>query len=175
MSGLLLLWLSALATAQNEPVPQDYPIDVERFRPIIDPYGYALTESSTTLRNLQVGVGVWGNYSENSLVLKYQGLRVLGPAPNQPDALLDDRPLFWRIDRPDRNQRAVRLGRYKYLQILAPTRRPGGEEYLFDVVTDPSERRDLADQEPAKLAELKAALANWEAEMATESPRFVVK
>lgn len=93
----------------------------------------------------------------------------------RPEAAIEEHPLFWRIDRPDRNQLAVRLGPYKYLQIRAPATRPGGEEYLFDVTKDPAERVDLAADEPAKVAELRAAIAGWEAEMATESPRFQVK
>jgi hypothetical protein len=34
----------------------------------IDPYVYAVTESSATLENLQVGVGIWGDFAEDSVV-----------------------------------------------------------------------------------------------------------
>ncbi|MBX2799378.1 MAG: OmpA family protein [Myxococcales bacterium] len=87
------LWLAASsAHAQDS---RAYPFDVERFRPVVDPFGYAVTESSTTLDNLQVGVGVWGNYSEDSLILvTAQGNRLVGPAPVSPDGLLDRRTML---------------------------------------------------------------------------------
>jgi len=88
----LILSLVATAWAQEDPIVDEFPIDVERFRPMVDSYGYAITESSSTLHNLQVGVGFWGNYSQDSLVLVSQeGDRVLGPPPRNPDGLLDQR------------------------------------------------------------------------------------
>ncbi len=88
----LLIALSGTASAQDV-ITQDYPIDVERFKPVMDTYGYALTESSTTLHNLQVGFGMWGNYSQDPVVLLWNGNRVIGPAPNFPDGLIDDRSI----------------------------------------------------------------------------------
>ena len=89
-----LLLLAALASAQDEAVTRELPIDVERFRPASDPYGYAVTDSSTTLYNLQVGVGIWGNYSQDSLVMVWDGARVIGPGPSYPDAILDHRSVM---------------------------------------------------------------------------------
>ncbi len=91
-SALLCAWVSP-ALAQDV-VPQPYPIDIERFRPPADTYGYAVTHSATTLGNLQVGVGFWGNYSEDSAVLiDLQGQRLVGPGPKFPDAMLDQRSI----------------------------------------------------------------------------------
>lgn len=81
---------------------------------------------------------------------------------------LTPRTFFWRIDRPDRKQRAVRHGDWKYL-------RDGGIELLYDLGTDPGERRSLHAEQPAKVVELRQRLAAWEKEMAREKPAFLVK
>ena len=74
---MIALWLALAGPAfGQDAIPQDYPIDVERFRPMADTYGYALTESASTLYNLQVGVAMWGNYSEDAAVLNFNGDRV---------------------------------------------------------------------------------------------------
>ena len=93
MIGLLLALWGGSAVAQEVAV-EDLPIDIERFRPFSDTYGYALTESATTLYNLQVGVGMWGNYSEDAAVLLFNGERVRGPGPDFPDAMVDRRAVF---------------------------------------------------------------------------------
>ncbi len=99
-TGLLAAGLSTEARAQAvapgtnvPPNAQALPIDVERFKPPSDTFGYALTESSTTLGHLQVGTGMWGNHSRGSLVLVRNGQRVIGPPPDFPDALLAERSL----------------------------------------------------------------------------------
>jgi arylsulfatase A-like enzyme len=79
-----------------------------------------------------------------------------------------ERTFFWRITRPDHNQRAVRHGHWKYV-------RDSGYELLFDLSADPGERKILAYQRPEKVAELRQKLAEWEKEMAKEKPTFVVK
>lgn len=73
--------------------------------------------------------------------------------------ILPDRPLFWRFGM--REQKAVRLGRHKYLSI-------GGNEFLFDIVTDPLERANLKDRQPAVFADLRARFAAWNATMLTD-------
>lgn len=65
-------------------------------------------------------------------------------------ASLPDRPMFWRYW--DRDQRALRMGRYKYLKI-------NENEFLFDVIEDPMERGNLKDRQPEVFAALRA---EWE-------------
>lgn len=72
---------------------------------------------------------------------------------------LPERPLFWRFGM--RDQKAVRLGRYKYLSI-------GGNEFLFDVVTDPLERANLKQRQPALFADLRGRFDAWNATMLTD-------
>jgi arylsulfatase A-like enzyme len=84
-----------------------------------------------------------------------------------------DRALCWRIDRKDRQQKAIRHGRWKYVH-------DGGvgffsTDLLFDLQADPGERKNLAHRHPEKLADLKRRLADWEAEMDKARPAFVVK
>jgi arylsulfatase A-like enzyme len=73
-------------------------------------------------------------------------------------APLLERRLFWRWDRPDRQQRAVRFGQWKLLidasQLL-----------LFDLRTDPGERTDLAARRPDLVTALKRLLAEWESDV----------
>ena len=88
----MIVLIGAVALAQDT-IPQEIPIDAERFRPAVDPYGYAVTESATTMGNLQVGVGVWANYSEDAAVLYAGGERVIGPPPLLPDSMLDKRTM----------------------------------------------------------------------------------
>jgi arylsulfatase A-like enzyme len=71
-------------------------------------------------------------------------------------ATLPERTLFWRFWNKD--QKAARRGRYKYLSI-------NGHEYLFDIIEDPLERGNLKDRMPARFAELKAAFESWNAGM----------
>ncbi len=79
-----------------------------------------------------------------------------------------ERAFFWRIDRPDRKQKAVRQGPWKFL-------RDGGIELLYDLSRDPGERTDVAHLHPEKVEELRKKLAAWEKEMAAEKPMFLVK
>jgi arylsulfatase A-like enzyme len=66
-----------------------------------------------------------------------------------------ERRLFWRINRPNRQQLAVRSGHWKVLV-------DGGQYLLFDLAVDPGERADLAERHPDIVRALKGALANWE-------------
>lgn len=63
-----------VAAAQEGPLS----VDVERFRPHLDTHGYGVTESAASLGHLEVGVGLWGGYEEDSVVLFADGARVLG-------------------------------------------------------------------------------------------------
>ncbi len=78
----------------------------------------------------------------------------LGPAlTGRP---MPERTQFWRFWNKD--QKAVRRGRYKYLKI-------NDNEFLFDVVADPRERGNLKDRMPELFEELKTAHANWNSHM----------
>ncbi len=66
-----------------------------------------------------------------------------------------ERSLFWRLIRPERQQKAVRAGQWKLLV-------DGGQYFLFDLKRDSAERNDLAAQHPETVARLKALLAAWE-------------
>ena len=71
------------------------------------------------------------------------------------------RKLFFRY-RPA-NQRAVREGDWKYLRIA-------GNEFLFDVVTDPRERADQKVRQAAIFNRLKADWEAWEKTMLPPKP-----
>ncbi len=80
----------------------------------------------------------------------------LMPVLNGEDAeYLNSRPLFWRFY----HQRAVREGRWKYLQ--AGIKR----EYLFDVDNDISETMNLIDIYPEVAKSLRKKYLNWTANM----------
>jgi arylsulfatase A-like enzyme len=72
------------------------------------------------------------------------------------DAAPVARRLFWRYHAQD--QAAVRDGDWKYLRIA-------GSEFLFDLAADTMERANRKAAEPARFARLKAAYAEWEAQM----------
>lgn len=73
-------------------------------------------------------------------------------------APLLERRLFWRSVRPNRDQRAVRLGQWKLLVDAS-------QLLLFDLSVDQSERTDLASRHPDLVATLKRLLADWEADV----------
>jgi len=75
------------------------------------------------------------------------------------DSPLADRQLFWRIARPDRQQRAVRAGQWKLLV-------DSGQFLLFDLRADPGEKNDLAARRPELVVKLKGLLQAWEREVA---------
>jgi len=72
------------------------------------------------------------------------------------------RELFWRIFQR-RQQKAVRSGDWKYLVTEDAT-------HLFHLGSDPGEKTDLKDAEPAVLARLRSALAAWEADVLEPVP-----
>jgi outer membrane protein OmpA-like peptidoglycan-associated protein len=77
----------AAALAQD----QDSTFDPERFKPPSDTMGFAVTESAATLEHLQLGVGLWGNYSEDSVVMVWDGQRILGNGADKGDGVIDKR------------------------------------------------------------------------------------
>jgi arylsulfatase A-like enzyme len=72
------------------------------------------------------------------------------------------RKLFWRFKAGE--QRAVRNGDWKYLQIA-------GNEFLFDLVKDPRERANLKDRNKEVFDRLKTDWAAWNSTMLVERPR----
>ena len=66
--------------------------------------------------------------------------------------LIFSRPLFWRMS--FRNQRAYRLGSWKYLKI-------DDDEYLFNLSVDERERANLKDKDLIKFNSMKEAWINW--------------
>jgi arylsulfatase A-like enzyme len=74
-----------------------------------------------------------------------------------------DRTFFWRIDRTNRKQRAIRQGQWKYIND------GNTMDLLFDLSADIGERTNLGYQHPEILEDLKSKLKAWEAEIdATE-------
>lgn len=82
-----------------------------------------------------------------------EGVNILPMLSGQ--AATADRELYWRIQRPERQQRAMRSGRWKLLV-------DGGQYMLFDLDADPGERTDLAAQHPDIVVRLKQSIAAWE-------------
>lgn len=79
-----------------------------------------------------------------------------------------ERTFFWRIDRADRKQQAVRRGNLKWI-------RDGAIEMVYDLERDPGERLNIFTRLPEKAVELRKAYAEWEADLAKNPPPFVVK
>ncbi|MCB1089823.1 MAG: twin-arginine translocation pathway signal protein, partial [Verrucomicrobiae bacterium] len=80
-----------------------------------------------------------------------------------------DRSFFWRIQRSNRKMRAVRHGKWKYLDD------GGTMDLLFDLENDIGERQNLNFTHPEIVADLKKRLADWETEMEREPKTFRVR
>ncbi len=81
-------------------------------------------------------------------------------------AKAQERSLFWRIDRSNRKQKAIRHGQWKYLND------GNSMDLLFNLKEDIGERHNLGYQHPAILEDLKQRLKAWEQEM-DSSPRDI--
>ena len=77
-----------------------------------------------------------------------------------------ERPLFWRMKH--RDQRAMRLGPWKYLQV-------DQHEYLFNLAQDARERANLAARMPDRLAEMREQWLHWNASVPEIDPEASVK
>lgn len=73
-----------------------------------------------------------------------------------------DRTLFWRINVPNRQQRAVRSGDWKLLV-------DGDDLLLYNLRSDIGERNDLARQRPDLVAKLRPLLGEWERDVDAEA------
>lgn len=78
------------------------------------------------------------------------------------ESAIIERQVYWRRLRPSL-QRAVRSGRWKLLE-------DGDNYYLFDVSTDPGERRDLTTEHLDLVRKLHAALDAWEKDVDAGKP-----
>ena len=79
-----------------------------------------------------------------------------------------ERTFYWRIDRSNRKMRAIRHGKWKYIDD------GGTMDLLFDLEADISERKNLCYQKHEIVQDLKERLKAWEAEMAAEPKTFTV-
>jgi len=73
-----------------------------------------------------------------------------------------ERTLFWRINVPTRQQRAVRMGDWKLLL-------DGDDLLLYNLRTDIGERNDLAMLRPDLVAKLRSLIAEWEKDVDAEA------
>jgi arylsulfatase A-like enzyme len=71
------------------------------------------------------------------------------------------RDLFWRTTH--RRQRAVRSGRWKYLQV-------DGIDYLFDLGRDQRERANLVERDPERLRDMRERWEQWSASLPSIDP-----
>ncbi|MBK8038069.1 MAG: sulfatase [Verrucomicrobiaceae bacterium] len=79
-----------------------------------------------------------------------------------------DRTFFWRIDRSNRKQKAIRHGKWKYIND------GNTMDLLFDLEADIGERTNLGYQHPEIVEDLQKRLKAWEAEIdATEREIWV--
>jgi arylsulfatase A-like enzyme len=74
------------------------------------------------------------------------------PMLREPNAVRD-RELYWRMK--FREQRAMRAGRWKYFSVE-------GDEFLYDLASDPRERANYARRNVEVFDELKAKYKAWE-------------
>jgi arylsulfatase A len=77
-----------------------------------------------------------------------------------------ERTFCWRVNRSNRQQKAIRHGDWKYIQ-------DGGVDLLFNLKDDIGERRDLGYRNQQIVTDLKARLKAWEDEM-DSSPKTIL-
>ncbi len=85
------------------------------------------------------------------------------------DAKPAERTFFWRIDRSNRKQRAIRQGPWKYIND------GNTMDLLFNIQEDIGERADLGYQHPEILEDLKSKLKAWEVEMDATEREILVR
>jgi arylsulfatase A-like enzyme len=73
-----------------------------------------------------------------------------------------ERTLFWRINVPARQQRAVRQGDWKLLL-------DGDDLLLYNLRTDIGERNDLAMTRPELVSKLRRLISDWEQDVDAEA------
>jgi arylsulfatase A-like enzyme len=85
------------------------------------------------------------------------------------DAKPIDRTFFWRIDRSSRKQKAIRHGKWKYIND------GNTMDLLFDLEADIGERTNLGYQHPEIVEDLQKRLKAWEAEIDATEREILVK
>jgi len=78
------------------------------------------------------------------------------------NASLGERMVFWRLW----GQKVARKGSWKLLLDRGRDGKQTETVYLFDLADDPGERYNLASAHPQQLRELRAALRDWERDVA---------
>ena len=85
------------------------------------------------------------------------------------DAKPVDRTFYWRMDRSSRKQKAIRHGKWKYIND------GNSMDLLFNLETDISEHTNLGYQHPDVVTDIKERLKTWEAEMDASDREIWVK
>lgn len=80
-----------------------------------------------------------------------------------------ERTFYWRMDRSNRKQRAIRQGKWKYMND------GNTMDLLFDLEADLGERVNLGYKHPDVLNRLKGALKAWEAEMDASEREVLIR
>jgi arylsulfatase A-like enzyme len=80
-----------------------------------------------------------------------------------------ERTFFWRMDRSNRKQRAIRKGKWKYLND------GNTMDLLFDLEADIGERVNMVYRHPDVVERLKRALKAWEDEMDSTEREILVR
>jgi arylsulfatase A len=80
-----------------------------------------------------------------------------------------ERTFCWRMQRSNRTMKAIRRGKWKYVND------GNTMDLLFDLEADIAERRNLNFEHPEVVDELKRRMADWEAEMDGEEKEILVR
>jgi arylsulfatase A len=84
-----------------------------------------------------------------------------------------ERTLAWRIDRPERKQKAIRHGKWKL--VVDGPHDVVRHDLLFDLDADISERNNVAYEHPEVVAALRKRLDAWEGDVDARPLPFVVR
>lgn len=91
------------------------------------------------------------------------------PLIGSPDSREIVRTFYWRIDRSNRKMRAIRHGKWKYIDD------GGTMDLLFDLEADISEHNNLCYRRHDIVDQLKQLLVAWEQEMEAEPKTFTIR
>jgi arylsulfatase A-like enzyme len=80
-----------------------------------------------------------------------------------------ERTFFWRIDRPSRQQKAVRHGPWKYVHDA------GYLHFLYNLDDDIGERKNLSFRHPEIVEDLQRRLKAWETDVDSQPKQLLVR